>query len=158
MSPEAEQRMVRQILLAYGLPEELEPHIPNLSMLMQIDITHSLYIDPESAMHVAAAAAEALTADGAALVRSQRSQGMPSHGKGRCERSLARTAPCGPGGSDSDGRPQRRPRSSGPVDASRGTQGPGAGKREQSPDPQAFPGQACTHEAPGHDRTTASRA
>ena len=62
MSPEAEQRMVRQILLAYGLPEDLEPHIPDLNTLMQIDITHSPYIDSESARFVAAAAAEALTA------------------------------------------------------------------------------------------------
>ena len=62
MSPQAEQRMVTQILMAYGLSGEIGPHIPDLGALMQIEITHSEYIDQELSMHVAAAAAEATTA------------------------------------------------------------------------------------------------
>ena len=62
MSPAAEQRMVMQILMAYGLPGDLEPHIPDLAALMQIDVTHGAYIDQELSMYVAAAASEAITA------------------------------------------------------------------------------------------------
>ena len=61
MSPAAEQRMVMQILMTYGLPGELEPHIPDLAALMQIDVTHGAYIDQELSMYVAAAASEAMT-------------------------------------------------------------------------------------------------
>ena len=62
MSLEAEQLMVMQILMAYGLSGEIGPHIPDLGALMQIKITHSEYIDQELSMLVAAAAAEATTA------------------------------------------------------------------------------------------------
>ena len=62
MSLEAEQLMVMQILMAYGLSGEIGPHIPDLGALMQIEITHCEYIDQELSMHVAAAAAEATTA------------------------------------------------------------------------------------------------
>jgi hypothetical protein len=61
MSPAAELRVVTQILSTYGL-QGIEPHIPDLTALMLIDVTHQAYVEPELLFYVAAAASEALTA------------------------------------------------------------------------------------------------